>query len=293
MVPEPQQKRENEFLMPNVFEYTNFRIFLADYYKAKKKVFPPFSYHGFSLKAGFRSKGSLYTVINGDKNLSKSSILKIAGAMGLKKNEMDYFENLVFFNQAIDLIERTYFCEKLTTAKFCDRNVAVVQQTRRDQYEFYSTWYHSAVRSLIDMYQFKDDYAWLTRSVMPAITVKQARKSVALLQKLGMIEMGGDGYFHLTSRNITTGNEIIALAALNFHKEAAHLVERALDTLPKERRNITGLTLGISEQTYKRVCDEIRDFRARIINLVQDDQEADQAYQLNFHFFPITDARKQ
>ncbi|MBN2035486.1 MAG: TIGR02147 family protein [Chitinispirillaceae bacterium] len=284
---------KKELVMPNVFEYTNFRYFLADYYKAKKRVNPAFSYYGFSLRAGFKSKGFLYTVIHGNKNLSKSSILKVANAIGLKKNEMDYFENLVFFNQAIDLIERTYFCEKLNTAKFRDRNVAVVQQTRKDQYAFYSTWYHSAVRSLIDMYPFADDYEWLSKSVVPQITVKQARKSVELLRNLGMIERGGDGYYHLTNKNITTGNEIVALAALNFHKEAAHLVEHALDTLPKERRNITALTLGVSEQTYMRICDEIKDFRSRIINLVQDDQEADQAYQLNFHFFPITNAERK
>ena len=40
----------------------------------------------------------------------------------------------------------------------------------RDQYEFYSKWYHSAIRSLIDMYPFKDDYSWLAKNVYPPIT---------------------------------------------------------------------------------------------------------------------------
>jgi uncharacterized protein (TIGR02147 family) len=274
--------------MLNVYEYTDYRAFLKDYYKEKKAANPVFSYNSFSLKAGFKNKGFLYGAIHGSKNLSKSSIIKVSNALGLKKNEADYFENLVFFNQAIDLIERTYFCEKLNSSKPLDKSITVVHQTRKDQYEFYSTWYHSAIRSLIDMYPFKGDYAWLARNVHPRITEKQAEKSVALLEKLGFIEKQKSGVYKLTNPNITTGNEIIALAALNFHKEASRLVEYALDTVPKDRRNITGLTLGISELTYLRICEELKEFRARIVNIVQDDQEADRAYQLNFHFFPVT-----
>jgi uncharacterized protein (TIGR02147 family) len=279
--------------MLNVFEYTDYRSYLLDYYKEKKAGNASFSYNGFSTKAGFKNKGFLHTVLHGSKNLSKSSIIKLINAIGLKKREAEYFENLVFFNQAIELIERTYFCEKMNSVKLQDRSVTIVQQTRRDQYEFYSKWHHSAVRSLIDMYPFSDDYKWLAKSVYPPITTKQARKSVELLVKLGFIEKQKDGRYKLTSRNITSGNEIISLAALNFHKEATRLVEHALDTVPKEKRNITGLTLGISGNMYQKICDEIKEFRARIVNIVQDDQDADQTYQLNFHLFPITRATKK
>jgi uncharacterized protein (TIGR02147 family) len=138
------------------------------------------------------------------------------------------------------------------------------------------------------MYPFKDDYAWLARNVFPAISVKQAKYSVRLLEQLGLVEKKNDGVYALTSKNITTGNEITALAALNFHKEAGQLVGHALDTLPREKRNVTGLTLGISKEMYQKICDEIQSFRARIVDIVQDDIGADRAYQLNFHLFPIT-----
>jgi uncharacterized protein (TIGR02147 family) len=274
--------------MLNVFDYTDYRKYLLDYYQEKKKDNQAFSYNSFSIKAGFRNKGFLHTVLHGSRNLSKSSIVKIVTAIGLKKSEAEYFENLVFFNQAIDLIERTYFCEKLNSVRNTSRSVTTVQQTRRDQYEFYSKWYHSAIRSLIDMYPFKDDYQWLAKNIFPAIMPKQAKRSVELLVKLGLIEKKKNGAYALTSKNITTGNEITALAALQFHKEAAHLVEHALNTLPHDKRNVTGLTLGISENMYKQICDEITAFRARIVSMVQDDVGADRTYQLNFHFFPIT-----
>lgn len=275
-------------MVPNVFEYTDYRKYLLAYYNEKKMGNPAFSYNILSSKAGFKNKGFLHTVIHGTKNLSKSSIVKLANALGMKKSESEYFENLVFFNQAIDLIERTYFCEKLKDVSYPSKNVAVVQQTRRDQYEFYSKWYHSAVRSLIEMYPFTGDYERLARSIYPPITNKQAKKSVALLEKLGFIAKHKNGVYTLTNNNITTGNEITALAALNFHKEAAHLVEHALDSLPRDKRNITGLTLGISGQMYQKICDEIQSFRAKIVSMAQDDIGADRAYQLNFHFFPMT-----
>jgi uncharacterized protein (TIGR02147 family) len=274
--------------MKSVYFYSNYREYLLDFYKEKKKKNPHFSYLNFSRKAGYRTKGFFYTVLNGQKNLSKKSLINVAQAVGLNKSETEYFETLVFFNQATDLVERTYFFEKLNAIKTVNIKVITIQETRKDQYEFYSKWYHSAIRSLIGMYPFKNDFTWLADNVCPALTVGQAKESVSLLEKLGLIKKQSNGYYRLTDNNITTGNEIAALAALNFHKEATRLVEHALNSLPKEKRNITGLTLGISENAYKEICEEIALCRKKVVSIANNDEGADRTYQLYFHFFPIT-----
>ncbi len=274
--------------MPNIFEYTDYRKYLGDYYEENKAKSKSFSYNTLSLKAGFKNKAFLYLVIHGKKNLSKISIVKLSQAIGHNNNEAEYFENLVFFNKAYNLKERNYFYDKLDAVKCKDSKVKKVHQTRKDQYEFYSKWYHSAIRSLIDMYPFKDDYKWLAKNVNPPIKAGQAKKSVELLEKLGLIKKQKSGVYKLAYKSITTGNEIKSLAALNFHKEATDLAKNALETLPKAKRNITGLTVGVSEDTYKRICEEIKAFRSRIVQMVDQDKEADRTYQLNFHFFPIT-----
>lgn len=274
--------------MPTVFEYTDYRKYLADWFEKKQKEQPAFSYGVFARKAGFTDKGFFHNVIHGKRDLTKESLVKVSLAIGHSKAEAEYFENLVFFNKATELKDRNYFYEKLNGVKTTEKAAVEAQQTRKDQYNFYSQWYHCAIRSLIDMYPFKDDYHWLAKNVFPPITPKQAKKSVELLEKLGLIQRQKNGTYTLTSKNITTGNEIVSLAVHNFHRESADLAKNALESLPLDKRNITGLTLGISEKTYFQISEEIQQFRSKIVRIAGQDEKADRTYQLNFHLFPIT-----
>lgn len=274
--------------MTSVFDYTDYRAYLADWFAQKKKQQPAFSYGLFAQKAGFVDRGFFHNVLHGKRDLTKESLVKVSLVIGHSKAEAEYFENLVFFNKATDLKERTYFYEKLNSVRSSLKKATQAQQMRKDQYEFYSHWYHSAIRSLIDMYPFKDDYRWLAKNIFPAITVTQAKKSVQLLKKLGLIERRKNGTYKLANKSITTGSEIVSLAVLNFHREAADLVKNALQKLPAKKRNVTGLTLGISEKTYKSICDELQAFRAKIMQLCEQDEDADRTYQLNFHLYPIS-----
>jgi uncharacterized protein (TIGR02147 family) len=274
--------------MPTIFEYTDYRKYLAAWFEEKKKAQPAFSYARFAQKAGFTDRGFFHNVIHGKRDLTKESLVKVSQAIGHSKAEAEYFENLVFFNKSVDLKNRNYFYEKLNGVKSTEKEAVKALQTRKDQYDFYSQWYHCAIRSLIDMYPFKDDYHWLAKNVFPPITQREAKKSVQLLEKLGLIQKQKDKTYKLTSRSITTGSEIVSLAVHNFHKDAADLAKNALESLPVDKRNITGLTLGISEKTYLKLCEEIQAFRSRIVQIAQQDEDADRTYQMNFHLFPIT-----
>ncbi len=274
--------------MPDVFGYSDYRKFLADSYTERKAKSPSFSYKSLTIRAGLKSKGFIYDVIHGSKCLSKPTIVKLSQALGLKKDEAAYFENLVFFNQAADAKERAYFFDQLQSVNPKSSTGRKVQEVRKDQYEFYSKWYHSAIRSLVDMHAVKDDYKWLARKVFPAITAKQAKKSLELLERLGFIKRQANGVFKISDKSITTGKEVMSTAVVKFHLEAMQLATNAVQNLPTEKRNISGLTLGISEKTYQRLCDEVYQFQEKVMKIADDDQEADRVYRLNFHFFPMS-----
>ncbi len=70
--------------------------------KSSKRIFLPF----FSEKAGISAPSFLFYVISGKRNLTQSTILKISQAIGLSGEEADYFEALVFFNQATSIKEK-------------------------------------------------------------------------------------------------------------------------------------------------------------------------------------------
>lgn len=275
---------------PNIFEFTDYRQFLKAYYDAKKADNPHFSFQVFSNNAGFPNKGFIHNVIHGIKNLAKSSVIRLSGAMDLTRTEADYFECLVHFNQSDNYRDRNYYFEKLKGIRPINPQGNAAKQIRSDQYEFYSKWYHSAIRSIIDMYGFRDDFKWLAKMVFPRISPWQARKSVQLLLKLGLIIRQKNETYAIADKSITTGQDIVALAIQNFHIDCMKLAEKAITDLPREERNITGLTLGVSKEAYRRICDATQEFQKKVMAIADEDKKADTVYQFNFHLFPISKA---
>jgi uncharacterized protein (TIGR02147 family) len=99
--------------MNALFEYQNFREYLRDYYAEQKASKKYFSYRYFAEKAGVNTPTFLLYIIEGKRNLTKSSIVKVSRAIGHSRDEADYFEHLVFFNQAATIEEKTHFYSRL------------------------------------------------------------------------------------------------------------------------------------------------------------------------------------
>ena len=275
-------------MKPNIFEFTDYRKFVNAFYQTKKADNPAFSFQVFCDKAGFPNKGFVHNVIHGVKNLSRTSALKFAEAMDLTKTEADYFENLVFFGQAKTFKERDHYFEKLTSIRPMTTQGSIAKQVRTDQMDFYSRWYHSVVRSIIDLFPVKDDHKWIAKNLQPRISPVLVRNSIALMLKLGLIEKQKNGVLKVKDKVITTGPEAQSLAVGRFHLEMMKLAAQALKEIPADKRHITGLTLGISQKACAKITDEILAFQDKIMEIARNDDDSDGVYQLNFHFFPLT-----
>lgn len=271
--------------MINIYEYLNFREYLDAFINKSKEKNPNFSYQYFSNKIGIKNKGFLYNIIKGNKKVSEELAVSIVKALKLKKKESEYFKTLVLFNQAKNCSDKDIHFEKLIFIKGNNSNTKVLE---KEQYEMFSTWYPSVVRSLIDMYKFKDDYKWLAKKVYPEITEHQAKFSVRLLEKLGIINQDKNGYFKLVNKKIATNDEIISHAIKKFHLGTMELAKNAIENIDRSERNVSGLTLGISQKSYEKISDEIKIFQEKIMEIAKNDEEANRVYQLNFHLFPTS-----
>lgn len=278
--------------MPNVFNYHDYRLFLGDYYEEKKSSSPTFSYQNFSQKAGFSSKSFLFNVIKGKKTLSRASVVKLSIAMGLSKTEAAFFENLVYFNQAPNYTERNFYFEKLNALHPVTTEASVARNLRKDQFEFYSQWYHTVVRSLIDLYPSISNPQEIARMIYPPVSVRQIQKSIDLLLRLGLIKKLEGGTYTICSKILSTGQEVQSLGLQQFHLTNMGIASKALQELPKNRRNFSGLTLGISYETYEKICRELETFQEKIMSIAERDEHSDNVYQLNFHLFPVTNIQK-
>lgn len=272
-----------------LFSYTDYRVFLADYFKEQKAKIRIFSFRYFSNKAGFKSRDFMYKVIRGQKNLSQSSVFMISQAIGFNQRESGFFEALVGFNQAKHHKERdAHYAKMQALLEKPSGSSTETSQLSPDQYAFFSAWYHTAIRSYIDLHPFSGDYKALAKSLSPSITPAQAKRSIALLERLGFIAIGDDGVFKVTDRSLRTGENVREHAMDKLFRSFMALAQGALDEVPRDRRNISGLTLGISRETYGEMVKRIGVFRAELAELANCDRNADRVYQLTLHLFPLS-----
>jgi hypothetical protein len=85
--------------MKPVGEYTNYRKYLRDFYRRKKKENPSYSFRLFSRLAGFKASNMLKLVMDGQRNLTAASAGLFIKALGLQGHDAADFLNLVRRNQ--------------------------------------------------------------------------------------------------------------------------------------------------------------------------------------------------
>jgi uncharacterized protein (TIGR02147 family) len=272
--------------MVNLFEYQNYRDYLKAYYNEQKSLKKAFSYRSFSKKAGIQAPSFLFYVIEGKRNLTKNSLLKISGAIGHTREEADYFENLVFFNQSENIHDKTLYYSRIVEV----RKPFDIQMVATDRYEYYSTWYHSVIREIVTFFNFHDNYTQLGASLIPPITGKQARESIMLLEKLGFIERDGQGLYHQTS-NVIGVHPIPAETFIveKFQMEMLQVALKAYERTPIYDRMSSSTTFSISDETFKLFKLKAREFRKELAEIARLDASQERVYQLSMNLFPVSE----
>jgi uncharacterized protein (TIGR02147 family) len=279
--------------MVNIFEYQNYRLYLRDYYSDQKATKRYFSYRYFSKRAGINASAFLYYVIEGKRNLTKKSIDKISGAIGHTKDENEYFENLVFFNQAKTIAEKTMYYSRIVEC----RRPLDIKTIAKDRYEFYSKWYHSIIRELVTMIDFKDDYIMLASFLTPPISAKEAQESIELLERLGFLERDEKGLYHQTDNVISVKPDAPdAFIIEKFQAEMLEMALKAYDNIQRSHRMSASTTFSISRATFELFKMKTREFRKELLEIARLDNEPDRVYQFTFNLFPVsksTDGKKK
>ena len=270
--------------MVDIFQYTDYRKYLSDFYEAEKKRNPHFSHRYVAQKVGFNSSGFFSKILQGKTNISNDFALRFVDFLKLKKHEAEYFSLLVFFNQAKSHADKKRWFEKIVA--FSKSKVKIVQVS---QFEYFQKWYYVAIRELLKFYEFTGDYQELGKMLNPPVSAAQAKKAIMLLEKLGLIKKEEDGGYVQTDTLMSTGYDVKSVAVNNFLMSTLDLAKESIDRFPKDERDVSALTLSFSKELFTTVHERLKGFRREILELVRNDSKVgEQVYQVNFQIFPLT-----
>lgn len=269
---------------PNLLLYSDYRMFLREYYETHKAANANFSFRYLSQKAGINSSAFYKYIMEGKRNLTKTSILKTCTALRLKDKDAEYFENLVFFNQAKTIKEKNLYFDKLTKL----RGNYDKRKVREAQFAFYGEWHHSAVRELLECMRFTGDFEALAKRLTPAISPKLAEESLDLLARLGMAKKDAQGRWRQSDPVLTTDGQVDAAVVVEFQKRMLQLAIDAYDRATAGERLMSSTTFGISEETFELFRKKIRELKAELLELARLDGKPTRAFQLNMNLFPLS-----
>jgi uncharacterized protein (TIGR02147 family) len=268
--------------MKSIFDYLEYRDYLKDFYDEKKAERSFFSYRLFGAKVDIDAS-YLAKVLIKQRHISNASIKNVADFCGLCGSEADYFETLVHFVKSKSHKESKLHFERLLSLKSVSAS-----RLLEHQYAFYQKWYHSAIRSAIEFFDFRGNYKELAQQLSPTISVKEAKESVQLLEKLQLIKKDKSGRYRMTDAAITTGPQWHSLAIQAFQEDTIRLSQESLARHPKQQRDVSTVTMNINDKDFEEIRERIKEFRHSIIKFVSEQSVPDRVVQLNIQLFPLS-----
>lgn len=269
--------------MISIFDYTDFRKYLTDYYDDQKKQNHRFSYRYLTTQSGI-NPGNFAKMLKGERNFTLDAAIRLSGALKMTKRERDYFLTMVRFHNARNHEEKKNCFEEMLAFK-----ESAVRVLDANSYRFYDKWYYTAVREALSFYPLTDNnFDSLGRNIVPQINEKQVAQAIELLCELKLVEKNGEGRYVRTDSLLSTGNDIKSLTLNNFVINTMKLAEQAINSGLKST-NLSSVTISISCEDFDRVQDEIRSCRRRIMEIAKNSTSPDRVYQFNVQLFPMTE----
>ena len=266
--------------MKPIVDYTDFRKYMRDFYE-DRKLRSAFSWREFSKNAGFSSPSYMKVVCDGKSKLSRIGVERTGAAMGLSGFEMDYFRAMVQFGQAETEEKKTEAYKKMIAIA----KTYKVRTLEGELFQYYDTWRNPVLRELAPIMPGATP-GEMAKMCYPEISAAEVRDSLDFLTKSGLLKKV-DGNFEQSETSVKGTTDATRLALRGMHREMSKLATPALD-LPKEVRNFSGVTMGLSRESYRKIEGVLDECRRQIIDIAAEEKNIEQVYRLNLQLFPLT-----
>lgn len=270
-------------IMDSILHYQDFRRFLQDFYDWKKRT-SAFSWRDYSKMAGFASPVFMKQVCEGKANLGKKATVKVADAFKFIGLERDYFFNMVLFAQAkTDEKKRFALAEMHSIAE-----AGKVKHVGADAYRYYDSWVHPVVRELAPAMPGAMPKE-IAAKCIHEVSAKEVKDSIDFQVQAGILKKTSDGNYMQTDELLAGDTQSISLAVRSMNKQMATFAVDAVDRFSAEERFVSGITMGVSNDAYKKIVEVLRKCREQVQNIIVNDEKVEQVLRLNLQLFPLTE----
>jgi len=246
----------------------HFRSFLKRELSERCRKNPAYSLRSFSKKIGI-SHSALSQILSGKRPLSQKAQAKIADALNLSPDQLIQY-------QIRDIQFEEQF-SALTTENF----------------EVQADPLHDAILELTHLRCFQTNPSWIAKVL--EVNIHQINAAIDRLIRAKLLKIEKSGRWidqsHYNTNNHLGDFEAPALRL--YQKQILEKSLRAIEDLPRHRRDHTSLMLKYSKENIKEAKELIKDFRTKFsVKAKKSVQDADDIYVLNISFFPVSKTKE-
>ena len=294
-------KSENSItsvVVPTLSEYMDYRLFLSDFYLAKKHLtrtmIRPYSYSLFSAAADIKSPNYLKMIIEGKRNLSIDMVGKFAKACTFNKAQTDEFKLLVTFNQAEDPADRNYALKQLSEYR-------VEQKLKhgeldRKTFEEMPNWIGWIIYALVDQEGVTFETSQLKELLRGKASEAEITEAVENLIRSGELVRNAVTNMLTKGKLSETQKEIPSALVRKLQMQLMYLGLESLYQDTATEREFGSLTMSLTEKEFELIKFRLRHLRKSMHkdNLTaREFSKGDRVYQLNLQLFPVSNASKK
>lgn len=267
----------------SIFDYLNYRDFLRDAFACLKQIDPSYNYRRIASELGMKSIGHITWILQGKRNLTLRKTDRYSQLLGLNKKEDSYFKLIVLYTNSKKHSEKRDLFENIVKAQRSEKRIVT-----KEQVEYWSKWYYSAMRELVAIHRITDDYKEAARLLVPRITPGEAEKALRFLEKLNFVARDEQGYYKRLDKVVSMDAEWGTLVVKQHQMDMLDLAKLGLEKIPREERDISSVTMSLSQERFEQVRRMFQDFRQQLITLARTDPDPERVYQVGLQVFPLS-----
>jgi len=269
--------------MNSIFDYMDYREYLRDVFTTEKKDKAFFSYRYVSQRTGIDS-GQLTKILQGQLHLSARNIKKINDFLQLQGKEEEYFNLLVHFGKARNSSEVEMYFQKIMSFR-----EITPHEMNAEQLTFYSQWYYVALYAYLSIHPAFKPHVELARTLVPPVEAKHIENALETLKALGLIvENPKLQCWEITQKHLSTPEKWSDSMVKTFQRNTLNLAVDALQSIPKQHRHFTTLTISINPETLEQLKAITEEYRRSVIKLVEECNDPTMVMHLNTQIFPVS-----
>lgn len=281
--------RYSELMKHRLQTYTNYKAFLLSYSEDAKKQNKHWSFGVWARQLGLKDTSSITKILNGQRHPGEKLTQKLNAFFEFGHDESQYFADLVRLQKhgndpklCIAIMERM---EKIHP----NGHMRIIDMST---FNLISHWYCLAIREMVRLDSFREDYEWIASKLNFKVTPKEVKKTLSLLVELDLLERDSDGKLAINKHGrIHTSNDIASEAIKRYHEQTLENAKLAVRQFSTDEREFQASSFNMRRENMPKAKELIREFKSKFVKLLEE-EKSDDVFQIQMQFYPITKISK-